>query len=247
MEAYSNQIANLFSNKFRLKKGDCVALFMTNCPEYVGIWLGLSKIGVIPALINSNLKHQPLRHCIAVARAQLLIYNTSLQASVATVLNDLEPDIRLIANTDCDPASTKPLSSALVLESTLSYVSTEVEYALDSPIQPNDTIMYVYTSGTTGLPKPAVIKQSRYFGAAYGMSLLGNVSASDRVFVTLPIYHGNGFFIGIGAAIVGGATCVLRKKFSASSFLKEVIDTEVKHLIFAPVHKRLSFDIYESG
>ncbi len=225
MENYSNQIANLFSNKFKLKKGDCVGLFMTNCPEYVGIWLGLSKIGVIPALINSNLKHKSLLHCITAARVQLLIYNTSLQESVNTILNDLDPDIKLIANTD-DP-NTKSLPSALVLKSTLSYVSDQVEYTVDSPIGPNDTIMYVYTSGTTGLPKPAVIKQSRYFGAAYGMTLFGGISSNDRLFVTLPIYHGNGFFIGIGSAIIGGATCILRKKFSASSFVKEVIATEV--------------------
>jgi acyl-CoA synthetase (AMP-forming)/AMP-acid ligase II len=42
LELYSNRVANLFSTKFALKKGACVALLMDNCPEYVGLWLGKS-------------------------------------------------------------------------------------------------------------------------------------------------------------------------------------------------------------
>jgi solute carrier family 27 fatty acid transporter 1/4 len=79
MEDYSNKIANLFLNKFGLKKGDCVALFLENKPEYVGIWLGLSKIGVISALINTNLKNEPLLHSVSVAKAYIIIYGSSLE------------------------------------------------------------------------------------------------------------------------------------------------------------------------
>ena len=79
MEDYSNKIANLFLNKFKFKKGDCAALFMENRPEFVGIWLGLSKIGVITALINTNLKTQPLSHSIKVAKAKAVIYNSDLE------------------------------------------------------------------------------------------------------------------------------------------------------------------------
>ena len=55
-ESYSNKIANLFSNKYNLKKGDVVAILMENKPEYIALWYGLSKLGVISALINSNLR-----------------------------------------------------------------------------------------------------------------------------------------------------------------------------------------------
>ena len=78
MENYSNKIANLFLNEFKLKKGDCVTLFMENSPEYVGIWLGLSKIGVISALVNTNLKGEQLMYSIKVINIAILksiIYN----------------------------------------------------------------------------------------------------------------------------------------------------------------------------
>ena len=55
LEAYSNRVANFLVER-GFKRGDCVALFMENRPEYIGIWLGCTKVGVLPALINSNLQ-----------------------------------------------------------------------------------------------------------------------------------------------------------------------------------------------
>lgn len=66
--------------------------------------------------------------------------------------------------------------------------------------------MYIYTSGTTGLPKPGIIKQSRYFGGGFAFFDSAGLHSGDKVYVSLPIYHGNGCFIGIGSAIICGAT-----------------------------------------
>lgn len=79
MRLYSNRIANLFAHRFKLKKGDCVAVFMDNKPEYVGLWLGLSKMGVITALINTNLKSQQLMHTLENAKPKLVIYSMELE------------------------------------------------------------------------------------------------------------------------------------------------------------------------
>jgi solute carrier family 27 fatty acid transporter 1/4 len=87
MEDYSNRIAELFLCKFGLKKGDCVALFLENKPEYVGIWLGLSKIGVISALINTNLRNQQLVHSINVAIPKVVIFSADLEKSRQWIRN----------------------------------------------------------------------------------------------------------------------------------------------------------------
>lgn len=60
------------------KKGDAVALFLENRPEFVGIWLGLSKLGVITPLINTNLRKNSLLHSINVAKCQAFIYSAEL-------------------------------------------------------------------------------------------------------------------------------------------------------------------------
>lgn len=74
---FSNRIANLFQQN-GYKRGDVVALFMENRPEFVCTWLGLSKIGVIVPLINTNLRQTSLLHSVQIAKSQALIYSESL-------------------------------------------------------------------------------------------------------------------------------------------------------------------------
>lgn len=73
MEDFSNKIATIFK-MHGYKKGDVVALLLENRPEYIAIWLGLSKIGVITPLINTNLRKISLLHSINIAKCQALIY-----------------------------------------------------------------------------------------------------------------------------------------------------------------------------
>jgi len=67
LEVYSNRVANIFYNA-GYQPGECVALFMENRPEYVGLWLGCTKLGLVPALINSNLVGDSLLHSIEVTK-----------------------------------------------------------------------------------------------------------------------------------------------------------------------------------
>ena len=99
-------------------------------------------------------------------------------------------------------------------------------------VTPNDIIMYIYTSGTTGLPKPAVIKQSRYCAGGLTFFRAASFKKDDIVYITLPLYHANGGVIGMGAALVSGATVVLRNKFSASNFWKDCIENRCTIFIY---------------
>lgn len=74
---FSNRIANLFQ-QHGYKKGDVVGLFMDNRPEFVATWLGLSKIGVIVPLINTNQRQASLIHSIEIAKCQALIFGETL-------------------------------------------------------------------------------------------------------------------------------------------------------------------------
>ena len=77
VEDYSNRIANYFKSQ-GYKKGEVVALFLESCPEFVCLWLGLSKLGVITALVNTNLRLKSLKHCITVAESKAVIYGSNL-------------------------------------------------------------------------------------------------------------------------------------------------------------------------
>jgi len=80
VEDYSNRIGNYFKSK-GYKKGDVVALFLESCPEFICIWLGLSKVGVTTALINTNLRLDSLWHCISAVDVKAIIFGTDLSGN----------------------------------------------------------------------------------------------------------------------------------------------------------------------
>ena len=87
LEDYSNRIANYFKSQ-GYKKGDVVALFLESCPEFVCVWLGLSKLGVITALINTNLRYDSLWHCISAADVRAIIFGTELSGKIVFIFTD---------------------------------------------------------------------------------------------------------------------------------------------------------------
>ena len=138
---------------------------MENRPEYVGLWLGCTKIGLVPALINSNLQGQPLVHSIKAASATGLIFGTELEHAVYGVANSL-PNVHLYKS----GLSKNGLYSLPSTESRVICIDKLLENSSTMPLPETvqnslnftDKLLYIYTSGTTGLPKAAVIKHSRY-------------------------------------------------------------------------------------
>ncbi|XP_022789669.1 long-chain fatty acid transport protein 4-like isoform X1 [Stylophora pistillata] len=220
VEDFSNRIGNYFKSQ-GYKKGDVVALFLDSCPEFVCIWLGLSKIGVITALINSNLRLESLKHCVSAADPRAVIFGSDLSDAVRDVRSQFPEDMELynFGTSPCSEASAKSLLR-------------EMER---SPLKPppadetqsfEDVLMYIYTSGTTGYPKAAVITHLRFFRFSK-VSSLYSITTEDILYCTLPLYHSAGGAIGVGSCLLGGITLVLRKKFSASKFWEDCIKHKV--------------------
>jgi solute carrier family 27 fatty acid transporter 1/4 len=88
VEEFSNRVAHYFKS-VGLRRGDTVALFMESKPEYVCIWLGLSKIGVVTALINSNLRQSPLVHTIKIANSRAIIFGSELATGEFAIVSYL--------------------------------------------------------------------------------------------------------------------------------------------------------------
>ncbi|CAL8096219.1 unnamed protein product [Orchesella dallaii] len=219
----TNRVANYFL-KQGFRKGDSVALFMENRPEYVCMCLGLSKIGAIPALINYNLRLKPLQHSFEVADCKALIYGYELQEAVSEVSKEGGFTGTLLY---CSGHKGNPLLEfSIDLDKGLKDV-LGTPPLVKEPVGFNDKLYYIFTSGTTGLPKAAIIKHSRFFMAVYGGHYMHGLSHNDIQYTALPLYHTVGGVLGIGQALFFGTSSVLRKKFSASSFWKDCIKYEV--------------------
>ncbi|XP_043209142.1 long-chain fatty acid transport protein 1-like [Amphibalanus amphitrite] len=220
LDEFSNRIGNVFLAR-GLKKGDAVALFLENRPEFVGTWLGLAKVGVVPALINYNLKETPLVHCIQVAGCKALIYGAELSNAVADISDKLGEGFPLYCTGSKE-------DDALLVKGSVN-LDTLVSEAPHSPptllekLNYADKLLYIYTSGTTGLPKAAIIKHSRYLFMAIGTYHSMGWQQSDVLYSPLPQYHTSGGCMGTGCALLHGATVVQRRKFSVSRFWADCV------------------------
>lgn len=219
MEDFSNKIATTFKTH-GYQKGDVIALLMENRPEYIAIWLGLSKLGVIISLINTNLRKLSLLHSLKIAKCQALIFSTELYEAVTDIADSLDANIALYryGNQMTEPARLK----AKDLMSILSEVSP-VAPSIQEKSSYHDKLLYIYTSGTTGLPKAAVITNSRFIFIATGISTIAEMRTSDILYTPLPLYHTAGGVMSAGQSLLHGNTTVIRKKFSASSYFNDCI------------------------
>lgn len=77
LDEYSNRVANLLHER-GFREGDVVALFMENRSQYVGLWLGMAKMGIEAALINFNLRLEALVHCVNISNAKAVVFGSEL-------------------------------------------------------------------------------------------------------------------------------------------------------------------------
>ncbi|XP_060156335.1 long-chain fatty acid transport protein 4 isoform X1 [Globicephala melas] len=218
LDDYSSGVANFLQAR-GLASGDVVALFMENCNEFVGLWLGMAKLGVEAALINTNLRRDALRHCLTSSQARALIFGSEMAPAVLEICASLDPSISLFCTGPWEasavPAGTEHLDP--LLEDAPKHL----------PSHPNkgfvDKLFYIYTSGTTGLPKAAIVVHSRYYRMAALVYYGFRMRPDDIVYDCLPLYHSAGNIVGIGQCLLHGMTVVIRKKFSASRFWDDCI------------------------
>uniref|UniRef100_A0A9J2P4Z0 Very long-chain fatty acid transport protein n=1 Tax=Ascaris lumbricoides TaxID=6252 RepID=A0A9J2P4Z0_ASCLU len=216
-----NKEANKFANYFQsigYRSGDVVALFMENSADMVTAWVGLSKIGVITAWINNNLRLEPLAHCMNTSKARSVICSKNLCSAMNIVINNglIESEklqVYSMGATNCD---------SLDLRKLLSSSSTNEPQKLDV-VDFKSVLSFIYTSGTTGMPKAAIMKHFRYYSMVMGTARSFHITKLDRIYISMPLYHTAAGIIGIGQTILTGSSAVIRKKFSASNFWKDCV------------------------
>jgi len=202
-----------------LGAGDVVCLVMANCPDYMAIWLGLSGIGVTVALINTNLKGELLAHSLNLVAPRYVIAGASLSEAVSEVR------ARLTGGVECR------VSGPGTAAADLPRLDPEIESLSGDPLEEaaarrptlDDRALCIYTSGTTGLPKAANVSHFRLMQWSHWFAGLIDVHPEDRMYNCLPMYHSVGGVVATGATLVGGGAVVIRERFSASGFWRDVV------------------------
>ena len=204
---------------------------MENRIELLASVMALSKLGVAAAMINTSLTGRSLAHCISITGSSICLFGEERLAAIDEVRGGLELDdgAYLFVPDSGDVAApewSRDLSQ-LAQEASDSNLPETAEVTL------GDTVLNIFTSGTTGLPKSAVVSNRRLLISAGLSHLLGlRCNEQDRIYLCLPLYHGTGLFLGFGAALLSGACVIVRRKFSASAFLPEVRDHRANCFIY---------------
>ncbi len=203
-----------------LDKGDTVCLLMPNRPEYLAIWLGVTRVGGVVALLNTNLVGQSLAASIdGVAPKHVIV-----AAEISSQFDSAEPFLK-----------TKPrLWMKGEGASRLPCIDHDIDGLDGAPLDGNeirsvtlsDPALYIHTAGTTGLPKAAVVDHHRLMLAVLGFAGILDARPSDRMFGCLPMYHMLGGVLAIGPLLMRGGSVVIREKFSARAFWRDVRRTD---------------------
>jgi len=200
-----------------LGRGDTVCLVMANCPDYLAIWLGLSGIGATVALINTNLRGELLAHSLNLVAPRYVIAGASLSEALRTVRPLVAPSV------ECWVSGAGGGDLPRLDEAIAGLSGDALRDGEASVPSLADRALCIYTSGTTGLPKAANVSHFRLMQWSHWFAGLIDVQPGDRMYDCLPLYHSVGGVVATGATLVGGGAVVLRERFSASGFWKDVI------------------------
>ena len=197
-----------------LRKGDVVCLLMANSPEYMAIWLGLSRIGITVALLNTNLTGELLARAIGVAAPRAVVVGPHFRSAIKAVRPRLPGTIHCWSYGEGD-------SELPALDATRMPAQPMPESECPAPAL-TDRALYIYTSGTTGLPKAANVSHFRVMQWSHWFAGMMNTGPNDRMYNCLPMYHSIGGVVATGAVLVNGGAVILRERFSASEFWQDI-------------------------
>lgn len=193
-----------------IKKGDRVALILGNCPEFVTAYYGILRAGGVVVPVNPNFTKDEISFILSNSQAKAVIANSTID----TIIEILKVELKQIEMLYYVESNKAELSWGQLLDKN----SDDNEYPL---IIEEDLAVILYTSGTTGKPKGAMLSHRNLVSNAQSIVELVEFNKNDRILAVLPMFHVFCLSICINAPVMCGANIVIVQRFSP----REVINT----------------------
>jgi len=211
----TNQLCHLLLTK-GVKKGERIAVLLHNCHQYVEIFLALSKIGAILVPLNWRLAGPELEFILQDSGSRTLIFEPEFEEVVASIrprLNFFNGDYLTIGQ-PCPDWS-------IDYEKAISEKPTN-EPSVNGPVGDEDPHIIMYTSGTTGVPKGAVLSHRKTFFNVLNADIVYNLTSKDTVIVSRPMFHSGGLLVEAAPVLYKGGTLILRKRSRPNEILETI-------------------------
>src|SRR5699024_10639277 len=215
-----NQRANQFAAYLQakgIKKGDRIALIAKNNEDFITAFFGAVKLGIITVPINWRLQTNEIIYILQNSEPTLLVYDEVFSEKISDVLKTISLESVM--------STTKTFDELLT-----NYESIEPKLSAEG----NDTALIMYTSGTTGKPKGAMISHTNLLAASIGMSHVIDWWAGDRFLSVAPFFHIGGF-APIITNLHNGSTAILMEDFDPVAAWKLVEKEKITTMMTIPV------------
>ena len=216
-----NRCAHYFRRK-GIRKGDRVAVVLLNCVEFLEAYFASAKLGAIFVPLNWRMVGRELEYQINDCGARMLLFHDSFLSNVESIRTALkvEPDKYLYLKSsnsdlpDC-PGWAEEYPSGVKEEPVSEPVPAR-------PVEIDDPLAIVYTSGVTGDPKGVILSHEQTYFKNFQIGVYTDMRTDDIVIAQMPLFHSGGLFIVSTPVLNGGVTMVMHRGFDPFQFAEDI-------------------------
>ena len=220
-----NRLSHFFLDK-GIKKGDRVGVLLHNCKEYIEIFFALSRIGGILVPLNWRLAIPELEFIIQDSGTNFIIFEDEFLENAERLRKKIPITTCVTCSIGENAGKKKHIPWVMDYESSIkSYPETEPVPGWSSG--EDDPHILMYTSGTTGLPKGAVLSHRKTFFNVLNASFYFDLSRKDIAIIARPLFHSGGLIVEMAPVMYKGGTIIIKKRFRPV----EILETIQRHKV----------------
>ncbi|MBM3129399.1 MAG: long-chain fatty acid--CoA ligase [Chloroflexi bacterium] len=233
LNARANRAANFLRERCGVQKGDRVSILAHNSVIYLDLFYGLAKLGAIFAPCNWRLTARELAHIVTDCEPKVMLCGPEF----VNTLNDLRGELRGAQLVSVEGAQ---MDGALEYEAELARASdAEPERP---PLSDDDTYCILYTSGTTGRPKGAMLPHRQILWHCINTVVSWGLREDDVSPVLTPLFHAGGLFAFLTPLLYIGGRIVLTRAFDAEASLKAIAQEKCTVILGVPTLFQMWYD-----
>lgn len=203
-----------------LQKGDRVAILLRNGHEYVEIFFALSKIGGILVPLNWRLVLPELEFIIKDSGARFIIFDGDFIDNARLLREKIPMDLSLLCFTN--PSGDQALPEWGTTYEAMLEGSPDSEPKASWQAGDEDAHILMYTSGTTGLPKGAVLSHRKTFFNVLNADIYFGLTGSDVTIIVRPMFHSGGLIVDMAPVLYRGGIVIVKRRFAFPEILETV-------------------------